>query len=142
MPFHKTSVIPQGWAERHRPAVTGTMTVPCQLVRISEGPPPYPKPPGWTGERVIHDTMCRLQELKREGGANPGEQPTTLREYLVTVPHVSAEGVPLPELRSGERGDVVRVLGRRYAVTNMMFGSLEFSRELVCVDNQTQQNPE
>lgn len=142
MPFANTKVIPPGWAERHRPAVTGTMTVPCQVARISDGPPPYPKPPGWTGERVIHDTMCRVQELKREGGAVAGEQPTTTREYLITVPHVSAEGIPLPELRSGERGDVVLVLGRRFAVTNIMRGSLEFSRDLVCVENQTQQNPD
>jgi hypothetical protein len=135
-------VIPPNWAQRHRPTATATMTVPCQIVRISDGPPPYPKPPGWTGERVIHDTVCRLQELKREGGAVPGEQPTSLREYLVPVPHVNPYGYPLPDLRAGERGDIVLVMGRRLNITNIMFGSLEFERDLICTDNLTQHNPD
>ena len=140
-PLPGTRVIPERWAERHRPTATRTMTTPCQVARISDGPAPYPKPPGWTGERVIHDTLCRAQELKREGGGTPGEQPTTERQYLVAVPHVSAEGVPLPELRAGERGDVVLVLGRRLRITSVLFGSHEFERDLICTDNLTQQNP-
>lgn len=136
-----TSVLPPGWAERHRPIATSTMTVPCQIVRISDGPAPYPKPPGWTGERVIHDTVCRFQELKREGNPVPAEQPTSVREYLVPVPHESPFGVPLPELRAGERGDVILVMGRRLRISSIMFGSLEFERDLICVDNLTQQNP-
>lgn len=141
-PLPGWKVIPEGFAAHHRPAATGTMTVPCQIVRISDGPPPYPKPPGWMAERVIHDTICRLQELKREGNPVPGEQPTVLREYLIPVPHISPEGVPLPDLRAGERGDVVLVMGRRMNITNIMFGSTEFERDLICVDNITQQNPD
>jgi hypothetical protein len=117
------------------------MNVPCQIVRISDGPAPYPKPPGWTAERVIHDTVCRLQELKREGGSTPAEQPTTERQYLVPVPHVSPSGLPLPELRAGERGDIVLVMGRRFRIASIMYGSHEFERDLVCIDNLTQQNP-
>ncbi|MDJ0321832.1 DUF6093 family protein [Pseudarthrobacter sp. PS3-L1] len=141
MPLPNTRVIPPNWAERHRPTITGTMTVPCIFYRVSTEPPPYPVPPGWTGEEVIHETVCRLQERKLSNTPTPTEQPTSVRDYLVTVPHVSPEGVRLPELRAGERGDQVQVMGRRLAVTSIMYGSLEFSRDLDCTDNLTQQNP-
>ena len=136
-----TKVIPNGWAAHHRPVATSTMTAPCTIGRISAGPAPYPKPEGWTGEALIHTTVCRVQELKREGGGVPGEQPTTERQYLVPVPLTNAEGEPLPDLRSGERGDIIHALGRQLRIVNIMFGSEEFERDLICVDNQTQQNP-
>ena len=136
-----TKVIPNGWAAHHRPVATSTMTAPCTIGRISAGPPPYPKPEGWTGEALTHTTVCRVQELKREGGGVPGEQPTTERQYLVPVPLTNAEGEPLPDLRSGERGDIIHALGRQLRIVNIMFGSQEFERDLICVDNQTQQNP-
>ena len=135
-----TRVIPAGWAEHHRPTAAGTMTVPCTIKR-SVGPPPYPLPENWTGLDTLHVTVCRVQELKREGQAVPADQPTTIREYLVPVPLVNAEGTALPDLKVGEQGDIVYAAGRELRITNIMFGSLEFERDLVCVDNLTQQNP-
>lgn len=117
------------------------MTAPCTIARISDGPAPYPKPPGWTGEAVIHTTVCRVQELKREGGGTPAEQPTAERQYLVPVPLINDEGARLPDLRAGERGDIVHAHGRQFRIVNIMFGSLEWERDLICVDNLTQQNP-
>ena len=137
-----TQVIPAGWAAHHRPVADATMTEPCTIGRISTGPAPYPKPFGWTGEELIHTTACRVQELNREGGGTPGEQPTTERQYLIPVPLVNTEGVPLPDLRAGERGDVIHAIGRQFRIVNIMFGSLEWERDLLCVDNVTQQNPD
>jgi len=136
MPLPNHKLIPSGWAEHHRPAAEGSMTVTCRILRISDGPAPFPLPDGWTGETVVHETVCRVQELKRELNSVPADQPTTLREYLIPVP---IEG--LPELRSGERGDIVEAIGRRFTITNIMRGSLEFERDLICTENQTQQNP-
>lgn len=135
-------VIPKHWAEHHRPVAKSTMTAPCVMKRISDGPPPYPLPEGWSNDQIIHETVCRVQELKREGGGTIGEQPTTDRQYLIPVPHQNADEVPLPELRAGEQGDVVHALGRQFRIINIMFGSQEWERDLICVDNQTQQNPD
>lgn len=141
-PLPGTRVFPDGWAAHHRPVATSTMTAQCTIGRISNGPAPYPKPVDWTGETPIHTTVCRVQELKREGGGITGEQPTTERQYLVPLPLTNADGEPLPELRSGERGDIIHTLGRDLRIVNIMFGSQEWERDLICVDNQTQQNPD
>lgn len=141
-PLPGYKIIPPRWAEHHRPVANATMTAPCVIKRISDGPPPYPLPEGWTSERPIHESVCRVQELKREGGGTPGEQPTAERQYLIPVPLTNADGVALPELRSGERGDIVHAIGRQFRIVQVMFGSQEWERDLICVDNQTQQNPD
>lgn len=136
-PLPGTSVFPPGWAQHHRPTADATMTEPAIFKRVSAGPPPYPKPPGWTEQTTIHQALTRVQSLNREGGGTPGEQPTAERQYLVTLPVIDA-----PAFRAGERGDVVHVLGRQLRIVNIMFGSQLWEIDLVCVDNLTQQNPE
>lgn len=135
-PLRNSRVIPVAWAEHHRPVANGTMTEPCTIRRISAGPPPYPKPVGWDTGTQVHAALCRVQELKREGGSVPGEQPTTERQYLITIPVVDA-----PAFRSGERGDVVHALGRQFRIASIMAGSLLWELDLICIDNLTQQNP-
>ncbi|WP_264669358.1 DUF6093 family protein [Arthrobacter sp. VKM Ac-2550] len=115
--------------------MAGTRQSPAIFKRISEGPAPYPLPPDWDPSVTVWTADVRVQELNREGGATAAEQPTTLREYLVACP------VGGPDLRAGEQGDIVHVIGRELRILNIMFGSYEFERHLVCVDNQTQQNP-
>lgn len=136
-PLPNTRVIPAGWAEHHRPTADGTKTVPGVVKRISDGPPPYPKPAGWTGETVIHEALFSVEPLNREGGGTPGEQPTTERQYLLTTSVVDA-----PAFRAGERGDVVHVIGRQFRILNIAFGSELWEIDLICVDNLTQQNPD
>lgn len=131
-----TRVIPAKWAEHHRPTANGTMTEPCTITRISAGPPPYPIPVDWTGETTIHTTVCRVQELKREGGSVPAEQPTSERQYLITIPVLGA-----PAFRAGEQGDVINALGRQLRIGSIMFGTLLWELDFICVDNLTQQNP-
>jgi hypothetical protein len=112
------------------------MTEPVVIKRISDGPPPYPIPDGWTSEATVHEAFCRVQELKREGGSVPAEQPTSERQYLITIPVIDA-----PAFRAGERGDVVHTLGRQFRIASIMFGSLLWELDFICVDNLTQQNP-
>jgi len=135
-PLPGWQVIPPGWAEHHRPTVRSTMTTPCTIGRITGGPAPYPKPPGWTGEALLHTTVCRVQELNREGTGTPGEQPTQERRYQVSLP---VDGTP--ELQAGERGDIIHALGRQFRIQQIMFGTNEFERDVLCTDNLTQQNP-
>jgi hypothetical protein len=137
MPFPNQRVIPTGYAEHHRPAAAGLKTEHAIIQRISDGPAPYPLPPTWTGSDPLWSGLVGVQELGHENGATPAEQPTVTREYRVTVP---IEGTP--DFRAGERGDIVLVLGRVLRITSITFGSVEFERALVCVDNLTQQNPD
>lgn len=139
-PLPGWKVIPDGWAERHQPTAESTMTSPAIFLRISDGPAPYPMPEGWTGSRAIWGTpedpiLVRVQELKREASPVPTNQPTVERQYQISTP------LGGPELRSGERGDVVSVLGRQYRIISRMTGSLLWEQDLICVDNLTQQNP-
>lgn len=140
-PLPGYKIFPPRWAEHHRPVATATMTAPCVIKRINNGPPPYPLPDGWTNEDPIHTTVCRVQELNKESGGVAADQPTTERQYLVPLPLTNPDGVPLPDLRSGEQGDIIHVIGRQLRITQIMFGSQEWERDVICVDNQTQQNP-
>jgi len=112
------------------------MTSPGTVHRIAAGPPPYPKPLGWVGETLVHTAQFRVQQLNREGGGTPGEQPTVTRQYLLTTKVVDA-----PAFQAGERGDIVRVLGREFRIQQILFGSQLWEVDLLCVDNLTQQNP-
>lgn len=129
-------VIPAGWAEHHRPVAEGSMTVQGTVHRRVAGPPPYPRPEGWTGETLVHTALFRVQQLNREGGGNPGEQPTQERQYLLTTRVIDA-----PAFQTGERGDLVRVAGREFRIRQVLFGSQLWEIDLLCVDNLTQQNP-
>lgn len=135
-PLPNTRVIPKGWAAHHQPVADSMMTSPGEVYRISDGPPPYPKPVGWSGETLIHKALFSVQELKREGGSVPAEQPTTERQYLITTSVIDA-----PAFRAGERGDVIHVIGRQFRISSIMFGSELWQIDLICTDNLTQQNP-
>jgi len=131
-----TSIIPNGWVEHHRPVADAIMTSPGTIHRVTAGPAPYPMPPGWTGETLLHTGMFRVQQLNREGGGTPGEQPTRERQYRITTTVIG-----LPALQAGERGDIIRAEGREFRVQQVLFGSLLWETDIICTDNMTQQNP-
>lgn len=140
-PLPTAMVIPTGWAAHHRPVATQTMISACRIYRITEGPAPYPLPEGWTGRALIWTGMCRVQELKRENSVTPGEQPTELRQYLVALPFENREGIPLPQLVTGERGDVVEAVDREFNLKQSMAGSTLWQNDFIAWENQTQQQP-
>ena len=140
-PLPGTAVFPANWAAHHRPVAVQTMTAMCTIRRIQEGPAPYPLPDGWTSEVIVWTGMCRLQELKRENTVIPGEQPTELRQYLLALPFENREGVPLPQLYTGERGDIVATTGRTFNLKQSMAGSLLWENDFIAWENQTQQQP-
>lgn len=140
-PLPGAMVIPTDWAEHHRPVAVQTMTAMCAIRRIQEGPAPYPLPDGWTNEVTVWTGMCRLQELKREASPVTAEQPTELRQYLIALPFENREGVPLPQLFTGERGDIVATTGRTFNLKQSMAGSLLWENDFIALENQTQQQP-
>lgn len=136
MPLPGWGVIPQNWAQHHAPVAEQTMTAAATFHRTTEGPPPYPMPPDWTGTEQVWAANVRVQELsQRAGDVVAADQPATQRRYLVTAP------LGGPDLRAGENGDIVHVLGRQLRVIDIMNGSLLWELDLICVDNLTQGNP-
>lgn len=136
-PLPNTKVIPDGWAEHHHRTVEGTLKAEGIVYRVTSGPPPFPKPPGWTGRTAIHTAMFDVQPLQREGGGTPGEQPTRERQYTLTTKVIGA-----PKFQAGERGDIVVVIGREFQIQNFVLGANLWEIDLICTDNITQQNPE
>lgn len=140
-PLPGYKVIPDGWAEHHRPVANSTMTATIEWFHRGE-PEPWPLPEGWTGPAPFHTSACRVQELTSSGRAVPAEQPVTERRYLVAVP---IDGTP--EIRAGEAdGDYGKVtaatdpllIGRILNVADVQHGSLMWERDLVCTDTLTQ----
>lgn len=139
MPFPGTQIIPQGWAEHHRPVAAGGMTATCTVERVTDGPAPFPPVEGWTPRELVWVGQCRVQELKREQSGDAAGQPTETRQYLVQLPYLEAN--PLPKLYVGERGDLVTSDGVEYILKQRMTGSLLWAHDFIAWENQTQQNP-
>lgn len=131
-PFPGWKVIPDGWAEHHRPTVESTLQTPATFFRPT-GPAPYPKPHGWTGLTAIWLTPVRVQALNVAAPeAEAAEQTVTVRRYLVVCP---AQGPAL------QVGDQCHVLGRRLRVTDITPGSYLWELDLTCEENLTQAGP-
>lgn len=134
-PFPGWKVIPDRWAEHHRPVARSTMVTPAKFVR-TRGPAPYPKPDNWDGEEVLWETEVRVQALNNAPKqAEAAEQSLTVRRYLVTTP---LDG---PPLRLGTLADQVLVLGRRLRIVDIRPGSLLWEQDLDCEENLTQAGP-
>lgn len=121
------------------------MTGTCSLSDPHQGPAPYPVPDGWDGlDLLAADKRCRVQVLNNSKNATSAEQPVGTRQYLVALP---IEG--LPPITAGEGGTVIKVteckdpglIGRTLRVIDIQHGTEMFERDLICVDNLTQNNP-
>lgn len=139
MPLKGTTVIPAGWADHLRPVIRRTMTLPCQIVRPGDGPPPFGGGP--VAEDVVWppantDGSCRLQQLERDATTDTASQPTTVRRYRASLP-IDV----LPLVVAGEGGDVLVAGGRRYEIQQVEYGSLLGECDLLVQDNQTQNTP-
>lgn len=131
-PFPTTKVIPDGWAEHHRPVAKGTMQTPATFFRPT-GPAPYPRPPAWNGLTTLWMTPVRVQSLNVAApSAEAGEQTVTVHRYLVTTP------VGGPALQVG---DQVHTLGRRLRITDINPGSYLWEQDLTVEENLTQSGP-
>lgn len=127
--------IPAGWEAHHMPTAEAILKSPGTIHRVTAGPPPFPKPPGWEGTGQIYSGLFEVTQLNREGGGVPGEQPTRERTYIIACK------TDIPGLQTGERGDLVRVEGREFRVQAVMFGTRLWQMNILCTDNMTQQNP-
>lgn len=121
------------------------MTGVCSLLDPSSGPAPFPLPDGWDGLQVLKaGVICRVQALNNSRNSVSAEQPTGTRQYLIQLP-----AGDLPEIRAGEGGTIIKLtackdpelIGRTLRVQDIQHGTEGFSRDLICLDNLTQNNP-
>lgn len=139
MPLPGYKVIPDGWAEYHRPAAASLMTSECTVTRATDGPAPFPLPPGWTGTQTLWTGNCRLQQHNRESAVDAAGQSAELRRHLIGFPYDTTN--PLPALRVGDTGDLVNINGRTYILRQRLDASEEFQHDFIAEENQTQNNP-
>lgn len=144
-PLRSTRVVPANWAAHHRPVAEETMTAVCRIWDRAAGPPVGLDGPG-PDLLAAHRVPCRVQELKSagEGTVQPAGQEVTERRYLITVPVTTAvyfktgtRGHQIEITGTRENGDPM-LTGRRFDVIQVMTGSEVWERDLICVDNQTQ----
>jgi len=104
--------------------------------RLADGPAPFPEPEGWTGTEQVWPTPARvMRQTAGAGAAVAADQVIQERVYQITTPRGG------PAIRVGERGDVVRALGRRLRVSSETVDSYTLERVFTCLDNLTQDNP-
>lgn len=144
-PLPNTRVVHQNWSKHHQPAAEGGMTGVCSLFDPHVGPAPYPLPAGWDGLQLLASgKACRVQVLNNSKSAVSAEQPVGTRQYLVALP---ING--LPPISAGEGGTVIKLtackdpglVGRVLRVLDVQHGTEVFERDLICVDNLTENNP-
>lgn len=144
-PLQNTRVIHSGWSVHHRPVAQSAMTGVCSIFEPREGPAPFPLPEVYNGLRTLAtDIICRVQVLNNSSSSISAEQPVGTRQYLVAIP---IDGTPA--IAAGEGGTIIkltsakdpRLVGRVLQVIDVQHGTEMFERDLVCVDNLTQNNP-
>lgn len=136
MPLPSAKLIPDGWEAHHRPVAAGGATKECTVKR-SNGPAPYgqteaPVETVWAGK-------CRLQQHNVQNSPTQAGQPLEVRRYLLVL--VWDDSNPVPQLRTGEGGDVVHVAGSRYRIAQRLGGSLLWEHDFIATEVQTQEEP-
>ncbi|MFI8595873.1 DUF6093 family protein [Rothia koreensis] len=145
MPLVNGKVFHPQWSTHHQPTAAGTMTGVCRVWDRSAGPPIGLDGPG-PNVLQAHGVPCRVQELHSLGDSTgqAAGQEITQRRYLVTVPidtpvwfKAGARGHQIEITRVTQGGDPM-LKGRRFDVAQVLTGSEAWERDLICVDNQTQ----
>ena len=143
----KGKVIPDGWSEHHAPVAESFMTALC---RIHEADtvgtwPDYEVIPGAqyypSGDEP---GICSAQALGTGADSIAVEATITKRTYLVSIP------LPGPQLKAGEGAPYVTItacpddpnlVGRTLSIEDIQHGSTNWTRDLICVEELTSNNP-
>lgn len=133
----KRSFIPSEWEAHHRPVAESSMTALCEVLAtvprtgLDDG-----------GDAVVKaDIPCRVQQKNLGANGETLSSERSTREYLVTMPH--DVGINFKTGRDGHRVRIThanneRLVGRTLSVTQVMTGSLIWETDVLCEDNQTQ----
>lgn len=139
MPLPKSSVIPAGWSDHHRPTATSTMTSVCDVTRAGTGEGTYNPGTGQTtppaGTTVQLDVPCRIQAEIRDYVVDAGDEPVSFHRYLVTLPYDVAQ-VLVDDLVTVTASEDAQLVGKSLRVRDVLFGSLQWERDLRCEMNE------
>ena len=86
-------------------------------------------------ETEIYSGAARVQPLAgSERVVRFGEEPVTIREYHVTLPH-DAAGIEVDDIWVTTTSDDTDLVGRRMRVIDVTYSSIEAVRRLRCLDD-------
>lgn len=138
MPFASTRVIHADWSQHHQPVAEGTFTAVCRIENPGVGTSwdsdtesTIPNPP----TVIADDVPCRVQSLMQATAVQQAGQQVSERRYLIPVP------ADTPEVPEGAHVVITAapndlpMVGRRFYVADVQYGSERFERDLVCTDN-------
>lgn len=128
-------IIPEGWEDKHRPILEGSMTAICEL-RGPQGAYEYETGTYEPGELLAENIACRVLPQGEGRGGSAVDQLTDTRAYQITAPVQQ-----VPELNINDKGPIIYVtgyktghagdpqlIGRALRVTNVYVGSLIWER--------------
>lgn len=139
MPRPGSQVIPNGWSEHHRPVAVGSMTARCLIDRDGTGEDVYDPETGTTTPpaRVVvyPDLPCRVQQLRQPQTSENAGQQVTAHDYLVPVPITATAVLMDDQVLITANPDDPSLVGHRFTITDILRGSLQWERDLGCIDN-------
>lgn len=144
MPLPGYQVIPDGWAEAHRPTAESGMPSRVDLARPAPagGWDPINGPTGTVTAPYAPAVPARVQRLASQPrGAEAAGQDVVTGTYLVAVP------MAVPPVQVGDRVTVVdnpadpHLVARVLTVDDVTYGSTPWQRDLVCTLDQTAHPP-
>lgn len=149
MPLHNSKVLPAGWSQHHRASAEGGMTATVTITN------PPTKPGRWnptSGDVAdadgadIYSGLARIQaSTDDQSTSDAADQTVTWRDYLIQVPAtvatVRAGGEhPSRVTVTACPGDAA-IVGRVLTVVDVVHGSEVWTRDLICRDDLTENNP-
>lgn len=144
-PLRGGKVVPEGWSGHHARAAEGFMTAECRvhLPDTAGDWPNYDLIPGKTFYPLGDEPgVCSVQALGTGSDSEVISSTVTTRQYMVSLP---LRG--LPDLPAGENSAMVTVTrcpddpnleGRTLVVVDVQHGSLNWTRDLVCVEQTSE----
>lgn len=145
--MRRGKVVPDGWSAHHAPVAEAFMTAQCRVhdadavgswpdYEIIPGKQYYPEgdDPG----------ICSVQALGVGRDSFSIDSTVTLRSCLVSIP------LPGPRLKAGEGAPYVTIThcpddpdleGRTFAIEDIQHSSLNWTRDLICIEDLTANNP-
>lgn len=141
-PLRNTRIIPAGWSAHHAEAAQGFMTAECRIHDADTvgAWPDYAPVPG----REHYAGICSAQALGTGDDSTVVSATVTTRTYMVSIP------LPGPPLHAGENAPFVTItkceddpnlVGRTMSIEDIQHGSTNWTRDLICVEELTGNNP-
>lgn len=136
MPRPGSTVIPAGWEEHHVPVVEATFTAKCKLRDPAGDTQTWNAATGTYSTvktAAYYDGPCRVQQSHQPQTAETAGQVESTHDYLLQIPK-SVTAVAVKHVAEIYAATDTTLNGRVLEVSDVMRGSLTWSRDLACLD--------